>query len=325
MFSDYKPAATSVEILIAARKRGDGIFLATMTRILEQLSSPTVRVASVCSWFESVQAGSHEHLDICAIVVVSEHFLRQKTEEVLVETFRLVLPMLVGKVLSASTERVLFVHAREKSIIRTIGEMWNLETEQMMVSAHQEGWAHFSFAGDFIRARQHRAKYVARTEELVAKELHEQNAALTAPQDEEVVAVPSVVKTSWLAMIVETDLDTAEAMRTFLINKARRQNIDLRVDIRHSVRDATLGLSRLPFVVSTRSHLSGGWDGLEILAAAHRLNVPVVLRSVYGPKQIQGALNQRRIETKPKRVVHVDHLIPWADNMLSCLMSQTKH
>ncbi len=311
-----------VEILIAARKRGDGHFLTKMTSALERASSTEVTV-TVTPWFDAVKAGTQtEHLDVCGLVIIADRMARSYSEDVLADIFQQLLPKLIGRNAPTGKESVIFIHERERVLIRSLCEAFSLDEKMMMKGAEDEEISYYSLASDFYRSRYMRARH--KLFDRMTQQPDE--AAALADDDVQEDSSATLAKTLWLAMVVEPDVDTAEDMRTFLVNKARRQDIVLRVELRHTVEEAILGMSALlPFAISIRPHMSANWDGLKIVAAAKKLDIPVIVRSHYEPRQIQGALNQHRIDAKPKKLVHVDQPQPWAEAMLSCLMSQTRH
>ena len=309
----------SARVVIAAR--GHIAFFEKMKEVLELASSKETPI-SVEDWYEITKAGTM-HLNYCGLIIGSEVLVNDYSAEGLAVKFDELIGEMMGEASVNRQEVILLLHESEVELAETMCQHFGLDLAYMLDIGMSEPYSFSSYANSHRRGMQE-AHFI--------KKIHSHAAAVaeakligTVVENPHPINRLPVVKTSWLAVIVEIDLDLAEDLRTLLVNKARRQNIDLQVDIRHSVETAILGLSRLPFVISIRPHLSGGWDGLKILEAAQKLEIPVVLRSDYGPRQVQGALNQHRIKAKHLKTVHVDHLIPWADEMLSCLMSQTRH
>lgn len=310
---NFNNMTCSVRVLVASRKHA-----ASREKLKEQLEemSSTSLPVTVVDWYEARGKGFEpEQLECCAFVIITDGIMKKATGDSFSSVFQVFLNVLVGVASPLTQETVVFLHISERILIRTLCDSFSLKVKDFVDMARKEGLSYFSLADDFKRSRWRKSQtdFVLRVPKLLAPKALE-------------MRLEPVVKISWLAMIVEPDKQTAEDLKCFLANKALRQNINLRIDVRHNVEDAIRGLSALtPFAVSVKPHLVEEWDGLEILAVAKKFDIPVVLRTSRDPKRIQGALNQRRIAGKPTKTVSENLALPWAEAMLACLISQTRH
>jgi hypothetical protein len=141
-----------------------------------------------------------------------------------------------------------------------------------------------------------------------------------------------MIPTSWLAIITETNATTAKNFASFLMQKAERQKLKVTVIPYNNVEAVITGIkSRKPFAVSVIQDLPltdgadvVAWGGLNILKTTAELKIPSVLVTTANVRQVQGALNQMKIQVKPTKIVSPDSPVLWADTMLSLLMTRPK-
>ena len=309
-----------VRVIIAAR--GHIVFFEKMEQVL-RMASTTQNPITVEDWYDVVAAGNM-HIDYCGVFIGSEELVTDYEAESLAQKFSEILSDMTQASPLSTVETVLLFHDSEVELAGTACMNMKVDAEEMLDLSPGVPYSFCSLATSHKQVMRYN-RMVGRVHSHAAAV--EKARAIGTVSDSTISYGPrTVVKTSWLALIAEPDADVAKDLRTHLVNKAGRQNIHLRVEIRHTVVDAIRAMQATPpFAISLAPHFFKEWDGLEIIGVAKELGVPAVLRSSRSEREVRLALKQLHVEAKPKKVVGESLILPWSDAMLECLMSDTKH
>lgn len=287
-----------------------------MKEILEDLSSPNAAVRTE-DWYQMIGITPNT-LNCNGFAIVSDQAINLLGEDEINILVGAMLERLLKNKNIDQEQRIMILHPSEIELIHTLCDAFAVnETE--LAEVEESGFFCFSLDADYYASR---FRGRINTREPVMPEIlgHKNLKKVTHKQ----------VKTVWPAIIVERDAELADNMATLLVTKAYRQNLSISVIPYSNVADALRGIAaRKPYVVSINPGLPLGrngkvetWGGLEILPIASEHNIPTILRSDEGERQIKGAMNQRRIQTRPTKIVKASIMTEWAETMIAQLMTK---
>lgn len=320
LFHNFKGAGGTVEVLLAGRKRTHNIFLTRMQEALSEAHFPET-VITVTEWFGSLKAGgSAEHLDIQGLAVISERYINHETDEMLVEMVADLVRRLAGQNFVGATLKVLFIDEREKVLIETLVDSFQLDGEAIRMQVKDEGIAWYSFSDDFIRSRFHKSR-----NDLLA-EIEKQGTQPPPPWSARSHQNVSVVKTAWRLILAEADKEFGENLKDLIEHRADKQDVAINVDVRTTVEETALALTWPAFALVLNPALTqsaggkiGAWNGLSLLTHARTRGVPVILRAPANEELVL-QIHERRIGVFPYKIVPKDQLLKLCDAVMDVLM-----